>query len=67
MKMVPGSNCEYACKFWIKSAEKSTKSGQCTNRPVTVQWTHNLPTYYLFKDSDYAILKRVADKEEELM
>ena len=32
--MVPGSNCEYVSKFSLKSAEKSTKSGPCTNRPI---------------------------------
>ena len=45
--LVPGSNCEYLGKFSLKSAEKSTKSGPCKNRPVacsvynTVQWTYN--------------------------
>ena len=28
------SNCEYKIKFSLKKAEKSSKSSQCTNRPV---------------------------------
>ena len=29
-----GSNCSYKCKFSLKAAEKPTKSGPCTNRPI---------------------------------
>ena len=71
--MVPGSNCGYISKFSLKSAEKSTKSGPCTNRPVTceqcktVQWSYNLPNHFRSKHSDYPVPKRIADGEEKLM
>ena len=70
--LVPGSNCEYS-KFSLKSAEKSTKSGPCTNRPVlcdqckTVQWSYNLPFHFRSKNSDYPVPKRIADEEEKSM
>jgi hypothetical protein len=71
--LVPGSNCEYASKFSLKSAEKSTRTGPCTNRPITcnlcktIQWTYNMPGHYRSKHSDHPVPKRIADGEEERM
>ena len=71
--LVPSANCEYLCKFNIKSAEKSTKSGPCTNRPVTcsvcktVQWSYNLPHHYRVKHSDHPIPARMNQEEREFM
>jgi len=71
--MIPGSNCEYLCKFSLKSAEKSTKSGPCTNRPVvcsicsTVQWSYNLPIHFRAKHSDHPIPARASDEETKFM
>ena len=70
---VPGSNCEYASKFSLKSAEKSTSTGPCTNRPIacnlckTIQRTYNKPGHYRLKHSDHPVPKTVADGEEKLM
>ena len=71
--MIPGSNCEYVCKFDLKSAEKSTKSGPCTNRPVvcsicsTIHWSYNLPIHFCLKHSDHPIPARASDKEKKFM
>ena len=71
--LVPGGNCEYLQKFNIKCAEKSTKSGPCTNRPVTcsvcktVQWSYNLPVHYRVKHSDHPIPTRINQEERKFM
>ena len=31
---IPGSNCDYYCKFNLKSVNKSTKTKPLTNRPI---------------------------------
>ena len=47
------SNCTYMSKFSLKSAEKSTKTGPCTNRPVpcsvckVITWSYSLPSHYI--------------------
>ena len=71
--LIPGSNCAYQIKFSLKSAEKATKNGPCTNRPITcdrcktVQWSYNLPKHYQDKHSDYPIPTTVTDAEKKLL
>lgn len=73
MTMIPGSNCAYQVKFSLKSAEKSTKSSPCTNRPITcehcktVQWSYNLPKHCKEKHSDYPIATTITDEEKKLL
>ena len=56
-----------------KSAEKSTKSSPCTNRPITcehcktVQWSYNLPKHCKEKHSDYPIPTTITDEENKLL
>lgn len=48
----PLSNCTFFTKFSLKSAEKSTKTSPCTNRPVKcevcklVYWSYNIQIHY---------------------
>ena len=71
--LIPGSNCEYFSKFSIKSSEKSTKSGPCTNRPVscsvckTVQWSYNLSAHFRIKHRDYPIPTNISEEERKFM
>ena len=71
--LVAGNNCEDLSNFSMKSAEKSTKSGPCTNRPVlcdqckTVQWSYNLTIHFRSKHSDYPVPKRIAHEEEKFV
>ena len=71
--LVPGSNCDYIMKFSLKSAETPTKSGPCTNRPITcnhcktVQWSYNLPKHCEEKHSDHTIPTTVTDAEKKLL
>ena len=71
--LVPGGNCEYLCKFNIKCAEKSTKSGPCTNRPVncsvckTVQWSYNLSNHFHVKHRDHPMPTRISQEERKFM
>ena len=73
MTMIPGSNCTYQVKFSLKSAEMSTKSSPCTNRPITcehcktVQWSYNLPKHCKEKHSDYPIPTTITDEERKLL
>ena len=71
--LVPDGNCEYLSKFSIKSVERSTKSGPCTNRPVscrickTVLWSYNLPIHYRVKHGDHPIPTRIRQEERNFM
>ena len=71
------SNCDYLEKFNLKSAETSTKSMPCTNRPINcpkpgcnaVVWTYNL--YEHFKsdhtEKEYDDAFSITDKERSLV
>ena len=71
--LIPGSNCEYITKFSLKSAEKTTKSGPCTNRPIvceqcnTVQWSYNMPSHYKLKHTDFPPPVTVSVKEKQFL
>ena len=71
--LVPGGNCEYLHKFSIKSAEKSTKSGPCTNRPVACEvckvivWSYNLPEHYRKKHTNHPIPSQITAEERKFM
>lgn len=45
--------------FSLKAAEKSTKTGPCTNRPITcsickvVTWSYSIASHYKSKHPDY--------------
>ena len=71
--LIPGGNCDYRTKFSIKSAEKSTKSGPCTNRPITckvcktVQWSYNIPQHYQAMHSKCPIPNMITQEEKNFM
>ena len=67
--LTAGGNCRYRVKFSLKSAEKSTKSGPCTNRPISckicksIYWSYNLAQHFKERHSDYPTPKIVEDVE----
>ena len=69
---IPSSNCEYSSKFSIKSAETPTKSGPCSDRPVSshicnIQWSYNIPKHYQDKHSNRSIPLTMTDTEKQLL
>ena len=67
---IVASNCEYKVKFSLKAAEKSTKTGPCTNRPVicklcsAIEWSYNMLNHMEIKHSDHPRNEWVISKEE---
>ena len=62
------------CKGFLVDMEKgSTKSGPCSNRPITcihcktIQWSYNLPRHCQDKHSNHPIPTAVTDDEKRLM
>ena len=61
--LTAGGNYRYTVKFSLKSAEKSTKSGPCTNRPIrsnickSIYWSYNLAQYSNERHSVHPIPK----------
>ena len=67
------SNCLYKSKFSLKAAEKSTKTGPCTNRPITssiykvITWSYSIALHYMSKHPDYPTKFIISPEEVKLV
>ena len=70
--LTAGSNCSYKCKFSLKAAEKPTKSGPCTNRPIrcyicaVVKWSYSLPKHFRDMHTDHPVLNLISELNKDL-
>ena len=69
----PQSNCVYFSKFSLKSAETSTKSSPCTNRPFacpvceTVVWTYMMSYHYAQVHKEATSQSYISSAEKEMV